>query len=136
MQILILGGTQFVGRHTVDSALERGHEVTLFNRGQTSPDLFPELEKLRGDRDGDLAALGGRAWDAVVDTSGYVPRVVRATLDALGDVGHYTFVSTISAYPDLSEPVDEDTPVYDEEPDTEDYRSEAYGPLKIGRAHV
>jgi 2'-hydroxyisoflavone reductase len=136
MQILILGGTQFLGRHTVDAALERGHEVTLFNRGQTSPDLFPELEKLRGDRDGDLSALEGRAWDAVVDPSGYVPRVVRATLDALDGVGHYTFVSSISVYPDLSEPVDEDTPVYDEEPDTEDYRSPAYGPLKAACERV
>src|SRR3954452_16259807 len=98
MQILILGGTQFLGRHTVDAALARGHDVTLFNRGQTNPDLFPDVEKLRGDRDGDLGALAGRSFDAVVDTSGYVPRIVRETTEALGDVGHYTFVSSISVY--------------------------------------
>src|SRR6476659_4487793 len=96
MRILVLGGTQFLGRHVADAALERGHGLTLFNRGQTRPELFPDVEKLHGDRDGDLSALEGRAFDAVVDTSGYVPRVVAATLDALGDVGHYTFVSSIS----------------------------------------
>jgi 2'-hydroxyisoflavone reductase len=130
MQILILGGTQFLGRHTVDAALERGHEVTLFNRGRTRPELFPELEQLRGDRDGDVAALDGRTFDAVVDTSGYVPRIVRATLDALGDVGHYTFVSSISVYADHSQPADEDAALAQLQEETEEYRSEAYGPLK------
>jgi 2'-hydroxyisoflavone reductase len=130
MQILILGGTQFLGRHTVDAVLERGHEVTLFNRGRTRPDLFPGLEQLRGDRDGDLGALEGRCFDAVVDTSGYVPRIVRATLDALGDVGHYTFVSSISVYSDLAQPAHEDAAVKELQEETEDYRSEAYGPLK------
>ena len=77
MRILVLGGTQFLGRHVVDAALERGHDVTLFNRGQTRPELFPDVEKLRGDRDGDLAALDGTRFDAVVDTSGYVPRIVQ-----------------------------------------------------------
>src|SRR5437660_12657384 len=102
MRILVLGGTQFLGRHVVDAALARGHDVTLFNRGRTRPELHPDVEKLRGDRDGDLAALAGRSFDAVVDTSGYVPRVVRQTLDALGETGHYTFVSSISVYADLS----------------------------------
>lgn len=136
MQILILGGTQFLGRHTVDAALERGHEVTLFNRGQTRPELFPDVEQLRGDRDGDLGALAGRSFDAVVDTSGYVPRIVRATLDALGDVGHYTFVSSISVYADLSEPAGEDAALKELQEETEDYRSEAYGPLKALTEHV
>ena len=85
MRILVLGGTQFLGRHAVDVALERGHDITLFNRGQTRPELFPEVEKLRGDRDNDLGALEGRAFDAVVDTSGYVPRLVQQTLDVLGE---------------------------------------------------
>ena len=130
MRILVLGGTQFLGRHVVDAALERGHGVTLFNRGQTRPELFPDVEKLHGDRDGDLSALEGRAFDAVVDTSGYVPRIVQHTLDALGDVGHYTFVSSVSAYADLAEPRDEDAPLAQLTEETEDYRSEAYGPLK------
>ena len=101
MDVLILGGTQFLGRHIAQTALARGHAVTLFNRGRTHPDLFPELEKLRGDRDGDLAVLSGRHWDACVDTCGYVPRIVRASAEALaGAVGHYTFISSISVYDD------------------------------------
>ena len=111
LSLLILGGTKFLGRHTVDVALARGHDVTLFNRGQTRPELFPDVEKLRGDRDGDLAALKGRSFDAVVDTSGFMPRIVRETIDALGDVGHYTFVSTISVYADVSTPPAESSPV-------------------------
>jgi 2'-hydroxyisoflavone reductase len=130
MRILVLGGTQFLGRHVVDAALERDHSVTLFNRGQTRPELFPDVEKLHGDRDGDLSALEGRAFDAVVDTSGYVPRIVQNTIDALGDVGHYTFVSSVSAYADHAEPRDEDAPLAQLTEETEDYRSQAYGPLK------
>jgi 2'-hydroxyisoflavone reductase len=129
MQILILGGTQFLGRHTVDVALGRGHEVTLFNRGQTRPELFPDVEKLVGDRDGNLEALQGRAFDAVVDTSGYVPRIVAQTIDALGDVGHYTFVSSISVYADVSTPPTEESPVAELKEPTEEWR-EAYGELK------
>src|SRR5258707_4064779 len=130
MRILVLGGPQFLGRHTVDAALARGHQVTLFNRGQTRPDLFPDVEKLRGDRDGDLTAIAGRDFDAVVDTSGYVPRLVAQTLDALGDVGHYTFVSSISVYADLSTPPDESTPLAELKEPTEEWR-EAYGELKV-----
>jgi len=129
MRILVLGGTQFLGRHTVDVALARGHEVTLFNRGRTRPELFPGVEKLRGDRDGDLGAVSGREFDAVVDTSGYVPRIVRETIDALGDVGHYTFVSSISVYADASKPPTEGSPVAELKEPTEDWR-EAYGELK------
>ena len=130
MRILVLGGTLFLGRHVVDAALANGHEVTLFNRGHTRPELFPDVEKLHGDRDGELGALSGRSFDAVVDTSGYLPRVVEATLDALGDVGHYTFVSSVSVYADLSTPAGEDAPRAVLEEETEDYRSPAYGPLK------
>jgi 2'-hydroxyisoflavone reductase len=130
MRILVLGGTQFLGRHAVDAALARGHRVTLFNRGQTRPDLFPDVEKLRGDRDGDLSALTGRDFDAVVDTSGYVPRLVAQTLDALGDIGHYTFVSSISVYADLSTPPTESTPLAELKEPTEEWR-EAYGELKV-----
>ncbi len=94
MRLLVLGGTKFLGRAAVEAALARRHEVTLFNRGETNPELFPDAEKLRGDRDGDLTALEGRAWDAVIDPSGYVPRVVRASAELLqGSAGHYLFVS-------------------------------------------
>ena len=130
MRILVLGGTQFLGRHVVDVALEREHTVTLFNRGRTRPELYAEVEKLHGDRDGDLAALAGRRFDAVVDTSGYLPRVVRATLAALEDVGHYTFVSSISVYASLSEPPHEDAPTAVLEEETEEFRGPAYGALK------
>jgi nucleoside-diphosphate-sugar epimerase len=129
MRILVLGGTQFLGRHVVEAALERGHEVTLFNRGQTRPELFPDVERLRGDRDGDLSALEGRAFDAVVDTSGYVPRIVSRTIDALGDIGHYTFVSSVSVYADLTVPPTESSAVRELEEPTEEWR-EAYGELK------
>jgi 2'-hydroxyisoflavone reductase len=129
MRILVLGGTLFLGRHVVDAACERGHELTLFNRGQTRPDLFPGVEKLRGDRDGDLTALAGRDFDAVVDTSGRVPRLVTETLAALGDVGHYTFVSTISVYADLSTPPTESSPLAVLQEPTEVWE-EAYGELK------
>ena len=101
MKILILGGTLFLGRHLVAAARSRGHEVTLFHRGRTNPGLFQDVERLRGDRDGDLEALKGRRWDAAIDTSGYVPRVVRASSELLAEsVGHYTFVSSGSVYAD------------------------------------
>ena len=129
MRVLVLGGTQFLGRHVVDAALEHGHEVTLFNRGQTRPDLFTEVEKLRGDRDGNLDALRGRSFDAVVDTSGYVPRIVSETLAALPDVGHYTFVSSISVYASLATPPTEQSAVAQLAEPTEEWR-EAYGELK------
>jgi 2'-hydroxyisoflavone reductase len=113
VRVLILGGTKFLGRAVVEEALARRHEVTLFNRGETNPELYPQAEKLRGNRDGDLAALEGREWDLVVDTSGYVPRVVRASAELLADhVDHYVFVSSISVYGDFSDVAREDeTPV-------------------------
>src|SRR3954467_5093883 len=111
MRILVLGGTQFLGRHVVERALESDHEVTLFNRGRTRPELFPDVEKLRGDRDRALAALTGPSFDAAVGTGGYVPRIVAVTIDALGDVGHYTCVSSISVYASLAEPPTTDSPL-------------------------
>lgn len=114
MKILILGGTIFIGRHLVDAALARGHEVTLFNRGQHGPDLYPQVEHLRGDRRGDLRALEGRQWDAVIDTNGYVPSVVRASARLLADVvRQYVFISTVSVYADVSVVgVNENSPVH------------------------
>jgi 2'-hydroxyisoflavone reductase len=129
VRVLVLGGTQFLGRHVVDAALARGHDVTLFNRGQTRPELFREVEKLRGDRDGDLGALRGRSFEAVVDTSGYVPRIVQATLEALDDIGHYTFVSSISVYASVATPPTEESPLAELQAPTEEWR-EAYGELK------
>jgi 2'-hydroxyisoflavone reductase len=133
MDLLILGGTGFLGRHFVDRALADGHRVTLFNRGLSGPDLFPEVETIRGDREGNLSALRGRRWDAVIDTCGYVPRVVRASAALLaGAVDHYTFVSSISVYSDAIEPgADEGAPVKElADPMVEEVTGETYGGLK------
>src|SRR3954452_210623 len=106
MKLLVLGGTKFLGRATVEAALERGHEVTLFNRGETNPELFPEAEKLRGDRTQGLEPLAGREWDAFFYLSGYIPAVVRASSEALSDATpYYLFVSSVSVYASLAEPV-------------------------------
>lgn len=134
MKILIIGGTQFLGRHLTDIALKSGHEVTLFNRGNTNPGLFPQAEHIKGDRDGGLAALDGRTWDAAIDTCGYVPRLVKASAEKLADaVEHYTFISTISVYSDSSlRNMDESGPLaalVDETTETVD--GETYGGLKV-----
>ena len=105
MKILVLGGTGFIGPHVVHRALERGHEITLFNRGRSNTELFPELEKLVGDRDGGLDALKTGNWDVVLDNSGYVPRHVEDSAELLKDrVGRYIYTSSVSAY-DFSKPV-------------------------------
>lgn len=133
MKLLLLGGTVFLGRHIVEAALARGHEVTLFNRGQHNPDLFPEVEKLRGDRNGDLSALQGRQWDAAIDTSGFVPRIVRASAEALMNaVKHYAFISSISVYADFTKPgIDESSPVAKlADESVEEVTGETYGGLK------
>lgn len=133
MDTLIIGGTIFLGRHLVESARARGHRVTLFNRGQHNSDLFPDVEKLRGDRDGGLAPLAGRRWDAVIDTCGSFPRVVRQSAELLADaVEHYTFISSMSVYADLSAPgIDEDAPVGTIPDETVDeVTGETFGPLK------
>ena len=137
MKLLILGGTVFLGRALVEAALARGHEVTLFNRGQHNPDLFPHVEKLRGDRDpsvgAGLDALKGRTWDAVIDPSGYFPRLVRASAELLADhVAHYTFISSISVFADFKTPgMDEAAPVGKIADETvEQITGETYGPLK------
>jgi 2'-hydroxyisoflavone reductase len=109
VKLLVLGGTEFLGRALVESALARGREVTLFNRGRTNPKLFPEAEKLRGDRAVDPLPSG--RWDAVVDTSGHLPAVVRRAAEALRDsVERYVFVSSVSVYGDLSTGPREDSP--------------------------
>ena len=110
MRLLVVGGTKFLGRAVVEAALGRGHEVALFNRGRTNPDLFPEADRILGDRDGDLSSLSGRRFDAIIDTSGYVPRLVRASSEALAASGLYLFVSSISVYADLSVGPNESSP--------------------------
>jgi 2'-hydroxyisoflavone reductase len=135
MHILIIGGTVFLGRHIVEAALARGHTITMFNRGKRNPELFPEVEKLRGDRDNpaELAVLNERRFDAVIDTCGYLPRAVRASAEMLAPrTNHYTFISSISVYADYSKVgITEDDPVGTlADPTVEEVTGESYGPLK------
>jgi nucleoside-diphosphate-sugar epimerase len=113
MRLLVMGGTVFLGRHIAAAAIERGHELTLFNRGRSDPSPIDGVEQIHGDRERDLGLLAGRRWDAVIDTSGYLPRVVHASAELLaGAVDRYVFVSSISAYGTFPEPgVDEDAPL-------------------------
>jgi 2'-hydroxyisoflavone reductase len=134
LRILILGGTGFIGPHQVRYAMARGHTVTLFNRGKTNPHLFPELEKLRGDRDGDLEALKGREWDAVIDNSATIPRWVRDSAGLLSDAaGQYLYISTLSVYRGYPEPgMDETAPVRElDDPTVEEVTGRTYGGLKV-----
>ncbi|UCD17253.1 MAG: NAD-dependent epimerase/dehydratase family protein [Candidatus Zixiibacteriota bacterium] len=133
MEILIIGGTRFLGRHLVETAVRQGHEVTLFNRGKTNPELFSELEQLHGDRDSDLALLENRSWDTVIDTCGYFPRIVRKSAELLANaVRHYVFVSTIAVYKDSHViGLDETAEVATTEDETiEEITGQSYGALK------
>ena len=134
MNILIIGGTRFVGRHLVDSALTRGHQITLFNRGKSNPGLFPNTETVIGDREHDIDKLSGREWDAVIDTCGYFPRIVRESAVGLErSVGRYVFISSISAFADFKKVgLNESDPVGTMEDETiEEVTGETYGPLKV-----
>jgi 2'-hydroxyisoflavone reductase len=133
MDLLILGGTVFLGLHMVEAALARGHRVTLFNRGTRTPIFSGDVEQIHGDRDGGLSALAGRRWDAAIDTSGYIPRIVRASAAMLSNsAGHYTFISSVSVYADMSMPaIDEDGAVAVlTDASTEEITGETYGALK------
>lgn len=136
MHILIIGGTHFLGRHLVEAALARGHQLTLFNRGRTNPDLFPGIEKLRGDRANadDVGKLHGRRFDAVVDTCGYVPRAVSLTAGTLAEtVGRYAFISSVSVYTDYDKPGLTEAGALATLADeaTEQVTGETYGGLKV-----
>lgn len=132
LNLLILGGTRFVGRHIAEAALARGHVLTLFNRGQSAAGLFPGVECRIGDRQGDLSALAQGEWDAVIDTCGYLPREVAASAAQLaGRVGAYAYISSISAYASFAAPNDEDSPLgVLDDPQTEVVDGATYGPLK------
>ncbi len=134
MQVLILGGTQFLGRHLTQASLDAGHDVTLFNRGVTNKALFADsCERVFGDRDGGLQALAGRAFDVCIDPSGYVPRLVGDSCRLLRDViGHYTFISSISVYPKFVSGQDESAPLAVlEDATTEVVDDSTYGGLKV-----
>ena len=133
MKILIFGGTGFLGRHLVQTALDRKHIVTLFNRGRTHPELFPQVEQIHGDRADDLRLLHGRSWDAVLDSNGQLPLQVQASARLLAErTEHYTFISSTSVYADFSvAPIDESSPVSQlEESDMDDEKPQTYGARK------
>jgi 2'-hydroxyisoflavone reductase len=135
VKIVFFGGTKFLGRAAVDAARAAGHDVTLVNRGTTNPDLHPDVETIHLDLEGGLEALDGRAWDAAIDTDPtQLPRHTRRRAEKVADaVDHYVFVSTISVYSDMSQPIDETSPLY-EPPETEpeEFDAELYGNLKVG----
>ena len=137
MRILILGGTTFLGRHLVDAAVARGHEVTILTRGRRNPEPFPAVERLVGDRlTDDLAALSDRTWDSAIDTSAIVPRAARYTAARLQNaVGHYVYLSSISVYEDFGLPgiTENDplrSPLLDDQASIE--TGDDYGSLKAG----
>jgi 2'-hydroxyisoflavone reductase len=133
MKILVVGGTQFVGRHIVTTLLADGDEVTLFHRGSTNPGLFPDAEHRLGDRNSDLSALARGNWDATIDTSAYFPRQVRNLAEVLaGRGGRYVHISSVSAYAEPLVPgFDEDNPLAVlDDPATEMVNAETYGGLK------
>ncbi|HET9861923.1 MAG TPA: NAD-dependent epimerase/dehydratase family protein [Steroidobacteraceae bacterium] len=132
LRILILGGTRFIGLHMTALAMQRGHTVAFFNRGKTHTDRYPEVERIKGDRNGEIDGLKGRQWDVVIDNSGYVPRHVRLTAELLApNVRQYIFTSSISVYPDFAAPRDEKSPVGKLQDETvEKVDGETYGPLK------
>ena len=130
MNILVVGGTSFVGRHIVEEAMKRGHAVTLFNRGKSNPGLFSELPRIIGDRRQDANKLHGEKWDAVIDTSAYTPADLTPVLDNIS-TDHYTFISTISVYDDFSKgSVTEESTLYDGI-DGDEVNGKTYGPLKV-----
>lgn len=137
MHILIMGGTQFVGRHIVEAFLAAGHAVSILTRGRTPDELPPSVERLRGDRDAGndgLAALVNRSWDACVDVSGYTPRQVQVSAEYLrASVKRYVFITAVSVYGDPDQ-----RPVYETHPllppateDVTEVNSDTYGPLKV-----
>jgi nucleoside-diphosphate-sugar epimerase len=133
LDLLVLGGTGFIGPHMVREALRRGHNVTLFNRGKTNNKLFPDLESIKGDRAGDLAGIKNREWDVVVDNSGYMPQYVRNSARTLApNIGHYLFISSISAYESFAQPIDENSPLATmEDENAQEFSWDYYGALKV-----
>ncbi len=134
MRILFVGGTRFVGRAMVESAVTDGHEVTLLHRGRTNDPALEGVEHLLADRNGDLSVLAGREFDATVDVCAYVPRHVRTLAAALdGRGGHHVLVSSVSAYAEPAGPgYDEDSPLARlDDPTVEEVTGETYGGLKV-----
>lgn len=132
LDILVLGGTGFIGPHMVREALARGHGVTLFNRGRTNSGLFPDLETIKGDRAGDLQGLANRRWNAAIDNSGYMPQYVQNSARTLAEnIDQYLFISSISAYASFAEANHEGSPLAVLEDEGAEFSWENYGALKV-----
>ncbi|MHC8515824.1 NAD-dependent epimerase/dehydratase family protein [Sporosarcina sp. ITBMC105] len=133
MKVLVIGGTSFIGRHIVEELLLNEHEVVLFNRGKTNPDLFPTCRRIVGDRRTDMDQAALEHWDAVIDTSGYTPNDVKPVIEALREKSdHYTFISTISVYDDFSKgDVNEHGTIITHTVETDEVTGVTYGPLKV-----
>ncbi len=142
MNILVLGGTQFLGRHIVEALLSTGHKVSVFTRGISKDELPVEVERLRGDRDNGpsgLAALTGRSWDVCVDVSGYTSRQVRASAELLqARVRRYIFISAVSVYgdPDRQPVCETDRLLPPAAEDVVEVNGETYGPLKVACENI
>lgn len=131
MKILVVGGTSFVGRHIVEAAVHNNHQVTLFNRGVSNPDAFPELPRIMGDRKKDARKLAGHKWDAVIDTCAYTPEDLMPILNNI-DTDFYVLVSTVSVYSDYKKGAPSETSdVLDNKFTNEEERGKAYGSLKV-----
>jgi 2'-hydroxyisoflavone reductase len=140
LKILVLGGTGFLGPAIVTHAMARGHALTLFNRNRRNTHLFPDVERIKGDRDPakdeGLKGLEGGKWDVVFDDCGYYPRHVKASAELLApNVGHYVYVSSISCYAKTdAEGMDEDAELaklVDPTVETMGASFENYGGLKV-----
>jgi 2'-hydroxyisoflavone reductase len=130
--LLILGGTGFIGPHLTQEALRRGWKVTHFNRGKRSADGVLGVETLIGDRNGQLDALRGRSWDAVIDDTGYIPKYVKMSAELLApEVGYCLYISSISAYASFAKPNDARSPTGKlSDPTVEEITNDTYGPMK------
>jgi 2'-hydroxyisoflavone reductase len=130
-RILVLGGTQFVGRAIVEAALDRGFDVTVFHRGRHPGGFTREVRTITGDRERDLTTVPATGWDAVVDTSGYAMPVVRAAARRFAGTT-YVFVSTIAVYRDLEAgSLTERSPTLDPDPRHAEWTATTYGPMKV-----
>jgi 2'-hydroxyisoflavone reductase len=138
MDVLVIGGTQFVGRAIVEGAAALGHDVTVFHRGESEPDDLPPVHHLHGDRDGDLSVLGGRRWDRVIDVCAYVPGQVTALASAIDAPDHFTFISTLSVHDEALPPgANEDSPLLPAAaPEITEVTETSYGPLKVACERV
>jgi len=133
LKVLILGGTGFIGPHFVNALKAGGHTITLFNRGKRDPDADPGIEQLIGDRNGQIDALKGRDWDAVIDNSAYTPKQVRLTADLLkGHVKQYILISSVAAYANFAKAgIDESYELAKlDDPTVEEVNGQTYGGLK------